>query len=405
MPRYSYTAKSFKGGMNSGAMEASDKHHLAVALRKQGYILISAEIEAQRKKKWNLDILGFIMGVPLKEKMFFTKNLQVMIGSGIPLPKAIDTLIYQTKNKRFRNALTGVKQRITKGESFSDALSKYPNVFSELFASMLKVGEESGTLDNVLKNLTIQMERQHELKSKILGALMYPTVIICAMLGIGALMLVVVVPQLAKTFAELNIELPVTTRFVIFLGTFLSQKWYLVILIVLGLFFLLKLILKTQLGKRIFDGLFLKLPVISPIIKKINSAYTTRTLGSLISSGVPIVRSLEITSKVLGNFYFKNAMKQAVKKVQKGGNLSDALKPYQNLYPFTVIQMIEVGEETGRTSDILSKLADFYEAEVTQTTQNLSSIIEPILMLLIGAAVGFFAISMIQPMYSMIGSM
>ena len=405
MPQYSYTAKSFSGEMKSGAMEVLDKHSLAVALRKQGYILISADLEAKRKNKWSSDILGSIIGVSLKEKMFFTKNLQVMIGAGIPLPRAVETLIEQTKSKRFKNALTEVKKDITKGESFSGALSKHPNIFSELFVSMIKVGEEAGTLGDVLKNLALQMERDHELKSKILGAMMYPAVIISAMLGIGALMLVVVVPQLSKTFVELSIELPATTRFVIFLGNFLAQKWYLVILIALFLFFLLKAVRKTILGKRIFDGLFLKLPVISPIIKKINAAYTTRTLGSLISSGVPIVRSLEIVSQVLGNIYFKEAISQAAEKVRKGGSLSAALKPYENIYPLTVIQMVEVGEETGQTSDVLSKLADFYEAEVTQTTENLSSIIEPILMLLIGAAVGFFAISMIQPMYSMVGSM
>ncbi|MCK4781787.1 type II secretion system F family protein [Candidatus Parcubacteria bacterium] len=405
MPQYSYTAKSFRGEMKSGTMEAPDKHNLAIALRRQGYILISADSEAKKKDSWTSDIMGSIFGVSLKDKMFFTKNLQVMIGAGIPLPRAVDTLIYQTKSKRFKNSLAEVKEDITKGESFSDSLSKHPGIFSELFVSMIKVGEEAGTMDNVLENLALQMEREHELKSKILGAMMYPAVIVSAMLGIGALMLVVVVPQLSKTFVELNIELPATTRFVIALGNFLSQKWYLVILIVLFLFFLLRAVRKTTPGKRIFDGLFLKLPVISPIIKKINSAYTTRTLGSLISSGVPIVRSLEIVSQVLGNIYFKEAISQAAEKVRKGGKLSDALKPYENIYPFTVIQMIEVGEETGQTSDILSKLADFYEAEVTQTTENLSSIIEPLLMLLIGAAVGFFAISMIQPMYSMVGSM
>jgi len=405
MPLYSYTAKSFKGEMKSGVMEAPDKRSLAVILRRQGYVLISAEPEGRSVKKgWSIDILGFIRGVPLKEKMFFTRNLQVMIGAGIPLPKAIDTLIYQTKSKKFKNTLIKIEEDITKGESFSNALSAHPDIFPELFVNMIKVGEEAGTLEKVLGNLAVQMEREHELKSRILGALMYPAVIICAMLGIGALMLIVVVPRLTETFMELNIELPVTTRFVIFLGNFLSKNWYLIILIALALVIFLRMALKTKFGKKIFDSFLLKLPIISPIIKKINSAYTTRTLGSLIDSGVPIVRSLEIVSHVVGNFYFQKAMKQAAEKVQKGGNLSEALRPFADIYPFTVIQMIEVGEETGRMAEILTKLADFYEAEVAQTTENLSSIIEPILMLLIGGAVGFFAISMIQPMYSMMGA-
>ncbi len=405
MPQYFYTAKSFKGEMKSGNLESSDKHNLAILLKEQGYVLISAEIEKTGKKIWEIDILGIIKGVSLKEKMFFTRNLQVMISSGISLPKAIETLTCQSKSKRFKAALIEIRESVTKGESFSDCLFKYPNIFSELFVNMVKVGEEAGTLDDVLKNLTLQMEKEHQLKSKILGALMYPSVIVCAMVGIGALMLIIVVPNLAATFDDMNMELPITTRFVIFLGTFLAQKWYLAIIIFIVLILFLRNIFKTRKGKKFFDGLFLRLPVISSIIKQINSASTTRTLGSLISSGVPIVRSLEIVSDVLGNIYFKEAIIDATNKVRKGGSLSETLKRYDNLYPLTVIQMIEVGEETGQTSDILARLADFYEEEVAQVTQNLSSIIEPILMLLIGGAVGFFAISMIQPMYSMMGAM
>ncbi len=308
MPRYSYTARSFKGEMKSGELESPDERRLAAALRAEGYILISAELKEKRKKIWNFNILGRIKGVSLKDKMFFTKNLRVMISSEIPLPRSIDALIYQTKNKKFKSALADIKENVIRGESFSDSLSMYPDIFSELFVSMIKVGEESGTLDNVLKNLTNQMEREYELRSKILGALMYPMVIVCAMMGIGILMLVMVVPNLAKTFKDLGIDLPITTQFVIFLGTFLAERWYVVILMAVCLFFLLRMVLRSKSGKRVFDGLFLRLPIISSIIKEINSAYTARTLGSLISSGVPIVRALEIVSNVLGNIYFKEAI-------------------------------------------------------------------------------------------------
>jgi type IV pilus assembly protein PilC len=213
-----------------------------------------------------------------------------------------------------------------------------------------------------------------------------------------------VVPKLAATFEELGTELPPTTRFVIGLGTFLAQKWFLVVLIIGILVFFLRLSLKTKNGKKILDGLVLKLPAVSALVKKTNSASTSRTLSSLIASGVPLLRSLEIISGTLGNFYFHQAITDSIDKVRKGQKLSEALSLYQNLYPPLVIQMLEVGEETGETAEILGKLSDFFEDEVTNTTKNLSAVIEPVMMLLVGGAVGFFAISMIQPMYSMLGA-
>lgn len=405
MPKYFYTAKSFKGEARSGVLEVKDKKELSRILHQQDLVLISASLEEEKIKKGKLEIsLPIFRGVSLTEKMMFARNLQVMIAAGISLPRSLTILATQTKNKNFQKALLDILEEVTQGKSFSGSLRKYPQIFPELFVSMIKVGEEAGTLEEVLKNLTYQMEREHDLRSKITGAMMYPAVIICAMIGIGVLMLIMVVPKLAETFEELEIELPITTRFVIGIGTFLAEKWFLLPVIILVLFLFLRTISRTKTGKRLFDKLILKLPIISSIVKKTNSAQTVRTLSSLITSGIPIVQALEIVSGSLGNFYFKEAMTKAKEEVKKGGKLSEALKPYQNLYPLLVIQMIEVGEETGQTSDILRKLADFFEEEVTLATKNLSSLIEPLLMLLIGGAVGFFAISMIQPMYSMLGA-
>jgi type IV pilus assembly protein PilC len=404
LPSYFYTAKSFKGEIKTGILEAEDKKDLSKILHQEGYVLIKADIEFEEKKK-KLEIsLPFFRGVSLTEKMMFTRNLQVMISAGVALPRSLSILLEQTRNIKFRKALAEILEGITKGESFSGSLNKYPDIFPELFASMIKVGEESGTLEDVLKNLTFQMEREHDLRSKIKGAMIYPAVIICAMAGIGTLMLIMVIPKLAETFKELEIDLPATTRFVIALGEFLATKWYLLLIIIFILFFLFQRIFKTRAGKRVFDKIALKTPIISPIVRQTNSAQTLRTLSSLITSGVPIVQSLKIVSGALGNIYFQEAIAEAKEKVQKGEKLSEALKPYQNIYPPMVIQMVEIGEETGQTSEVLAKLANFYEEEVTNATKNLSSVIEPVLMLLIGGAVGFFAISMIQPMYSMLGA-
>jgi len=403
MPKYFYTAKSFSGEGRTGILEAKDEFQVARILRQEGYILISAHLEEGEKKGLQFS-LPFFGGVSLTEKMMFTRNLRIMIAAGISLPRALETLTLQSKNKKFRKTLIDIAEKITKGENFSDALASHPDVFSELFVSMVKVGEEAGTLEDVLNVLTTQMEREHELRSRVTGAMIYPAVIISAMIGIGVLMLIVVIPKLAQTFQELNIELPPTTRFVIALGTFLATKWFLVLLIILFLAIFLRVILNTKAGKNVIDLFLLKMPIISPIIRKTNSASTVRTLSSLITSGVPIVRSLEIISRAVDNVYFQRTLAEASEKVRKGSKLSEALRPYQDIYSSTVIQMLEVGEETGETSTILAKLADFYEEEVANATKNLSSVIEPILMLLIGAAFGFFDVSLIQPIYGMLGA-
>ena len=405
MPKYFFIAKSQKGESLTGIREAKDKRELVKILRQEDYFLISATLKKEKIKKSILEIdTSVIFGVPLKEKLFFTRNLQIMIASGLALPRALLILSSQCKSKKFEKTLLEIKEEISKGKSLSESLVKYPAIFSELFQGMVKVGEETGQLEGILKILTRQMEREHDLKTKIKGAMVYPAVIICAMLGIGALMLITVVPQLAETFKELGIELPMTTKLIIGLSSFLVEKWYIFVLFLIFIVFLFWHGIKTEKGRRIMDALILKMPIISSIVKKTNSAYTVRTLSSLISSGVPLVRALEITANALSNVFYKTALNEASQLVKKGEKLSSVLRPYYDIYPLTISQMIEVGEETGETSKILVKLADFFEEEVTNATKNLATVIEPVLMIIIGIAVGFFAISMLQPMYGMLGA-
>lgn len=403
MPNFSYNAKSLSGEPHSGVLEAKNEREVANILRQQGYILISLRpAEAAIQKRKFIIPLPFFKKVSLTEKVFFTRNLKVMIAAGVPLPRALKLLAEQGKNKKFKKALSDIAEEIIKGKNFSESLGMYPDIFSELFVSMVKVGEEGGTLEEVLDSLTHQMEREYELKSKIRGAMIYPLVIVCAMLIIGVVMLILVVPKLAQTFSDLGISLPITTKIIIGFAGFLAKFWYLLPVVIIALAFLIKIISGTKSGKLVIDTLILRIPLISPLIKKTNSAYTVRTLSSLISSGVPIVRALEIVSGTLTNIHYKKVILEAADRVKKGAKLAEVLKKHENIYPALVIQMIEIGEETGETSNILKKLADFYEEEVTNAARNLSSVIEPILMIFIGAAVGFFAISMIQPMYGMI---
>jgi len=383
---------------------AEDKRGLARALRKEDYILVSATSEEETKKKLSFDVLSKIRGISLKEKLMFTRNLKVMIGAGTPLPRALNTLSSQANSAKLKKILEEIADRITKGERFSQTLASYPEVFSELYVSMIEVGEETGELERILDNLAFQMKRSHELRAEVKGAMIYPAVIISAMIGIGILMLVMVVPKLAETFEELNIELPASTRFVIGIGNFLSDNSLIGLLIIILLVVLIKIALSTESGQKVKDTVSLKIPIISSVVTKTNSAATARTLSILIDSGVPMVKSLNILSNSLSNFYFQEAMDSAAKEVKRGRRISEALTPYENIYPALVIEMLKVGEETGETTEVLQKLADFFEEEVTRTTKNLTSVIEPVLMIIIGAAVGFFAISMIRPMYSMLGS-
>ena len=402
MPKYSYIAKTLQGERRSGDLEAKDEHQLARILRREGSILISAKSEERLKEEKKFTVSIPLLGwVSLTEKIMFSRNLRVMIAAGVPLPRALKILADQSKNKKFRKIILNVREEIIKGKSFSDALGKYSNVFSELFTSMVRVGEETGTLEEVLKVVYSQMEKEYQIRSKIKGAMIYPLVIVFAMVCIGVLMLIMVVPKLSQVFTELGVELPTTTKLVIAIGLFLEKFWFTLPLGIALIIVLLRVILKTKIGKLVFDSFVLKIPVVSSIIKKTNSAHTVRTLSSLITAGVPIVRSLEIVSGSLGNVHYKRAILEAAEKVKEGGKLAEVLKGHENIYPSLVIQMIEVGEETGETANILEKLAEFFEEEVTNATKNLSAVIEPILMLIVGAVVGFFAISMIQPIYSM----
>ena len=408
MPTYLYTAKTKKGGNKAGTLEAINKHELAAILRRQGLVLISAETTAQEEKAGRFDLKDFlqIIGrISLVVKMVLSRHLSIMIKAGLSLNQALRALAEQTKNPKLKKIIGQVEEDLRRGQPFSDCLAKEPKVFNELFVSMVRVGETSGNLDKVLKLLAEQMRKDHELISRVRGAMMYPAVVITAMIGIGILMMIMVVPKLTEVFTEFDMELPLSTQIIIGLSDFLKNHLLLGFIILIGLIVLLRFGLKNKKVKRVLHKIYLHLPILGNLVQKVNSARFARTLSSLVDSGVAIVNALKIVAGTLGNIHFKEALINSSEQVQKGKELSRALSSYKNLYPPMVVQMIQVGEQTGSLSDILKNLAGFYEEEIDNTTKNLSSIIEPIIMIVIGAAVGFFAISMIQPMYSMMGGL
>jgi len=410
MPTYSYRAKNLNGEEETGYLEAKDPSHLARILRQKGYYLMSVEGEGvkEEKKRFNighLNILERFRGVSLSEKLFFTKNLGVMIKTGVPLPRAFEILSNLAKSKKFKEALKKISERITKGESLSESLSYFPDIFPPLYQETLKVGEETGKLEDSLDVLAQQIEREHGLRSKLVTAMVYPIVVLVMAFLIGILMFIFAIPKLKTAFEELGVSLPFTTKLILSFGDFLSKKWPTAILIVFVLSVVISLVTRGGKGGKFKSKLVLKIPFVSKISKQMNSTLTLRTLSSVLSAGVPIVRALEVTSGALKNFYFKNSLETAAEVVEKGKKLSEALEPYKEIYLPMVLEMIKIGEETGETPQVLGKLADFYEEELAATLQKLSSFIEPLLIILIGGVVGFFAISMMQPLFSIMGGM
>jgi len=403
MPTYFYIAKSFDGGTKAGILNAENEYQLAQDLKKEGMILVRSDIQKEKTKtSFNFPIP--FSGISLTEKIMMTRNLGIMFSTGLSLVKGFDILAIQARNKKMKTVLSDIKEKINKGSNLSDALSTYPNIFSELFVNMIKVGEESGTLDEIFKILSLQLQKEHELKSKIKNAMTYPIIIFMVMIIVGIVMVTFVLPNLKVFFTTLNVDIPIYTRIFLYLGDYFSRRWYFLILAPFVFFLFIYSMLKTKQGKQALDTFLLKMPIISNIVKKNNSAFLIRSLSSLITSGIPLTRSLEISSKTINNHYFKEALIEANKKVKKGEKLSNALRSYQNIFPVGVIEMIEVGEETGKTSDILKKLADFYEQEAVNAIEKLTIILEPMLIIIIGLAVGLFAFSIIEPIYSSLNS-
>lgn len=297
--------------------------------------------------------------------------------------------------------ISQVSSDVRRGETLHAALAKFPRVFPKLFVAMVRAGEEGGDLSSSLSVTSDQMERMYELKKKIRGALIYPCIILIAIFGIGILMMIEVVPTLAQTFNEMHATLPASTQIVIGISDFLVQYTVVAIGGIVGGVVLIYFLAHTPLGKRGLDFFFVHLPLIGTMVREVNAARTARTLASLLSSGVDVITSLEIASEVVQNSYFQAVIKDASVAVGAGQPLSAAFMRREDLYPAFVGEMMAVGEETGQVAEMLKRLAVFYEEEVDRKTKDMSTIIEPFLMLFIGGAVGFFAVSMITPIYQL----
>lgn len=399
---FTYKAKSKNEEIFEGTMDSDDRFAVARELIKQGNMPINISGKEKNKNKINFSIAfeKFFGRVKLSEKIIFTRNMSGMLKAGLALSRSLSVLEKQTTNQLFKGILGTLRTEIDRGESFSSALSKFPKVFSGIFISMVRSGEESGNLAGSLSEIGINLEKSNSLTKKVKGALIYPAVIMCVMVLIGILMMIFVVPTLSKTFTELNVELPPSTKLILGIGNAFSSHPLLLFLVMSIIISGIVFILKSKFMQPILDKVIIKLPVIGVLAKELNTARTARSMASLINSGVPIIHAIEITEEVVQNVYYKRVLASAKTDIEKGAPFSAVFRKNTDLYPIMAGEMMQVGEETGKLSDMLLEVASFYEDEIENKTKNLSTIIEPMLMVFIGGAVGFFAVSMISPMYS-----
>ncbi|MCX6713764.1 MAG: type II secretion system F family protein [Candidatus Vogelbacteria bacterium] len=400
-----YRAKKLNGEEVTGTHESTDRFALTRELKEKDltvFFVSEKPLGAGQRKILSLSWLGFLFKhISLKEKIIFVKNLGVMIGSGLSLTRTLSVLERQTGSSYLRKIISDLNDKINGGQNLSTAFANYPNVFSEILVAMTAVGEETGKLPETLKTVSEQLTKNYELRRKVSGALIYPAIVIIAIVVIGILMMVYLIPSLTNTFKEMKVDLPFTTKMMIWGSDFFVNNLYLIL--ASGGIFIVALVLffRTKTGLIILDRLILTLPFFGHVTRWFNSAVILRNVSSLINSGVSMTKTIEITERVTQNHYYKQVMKEALIKVQKGASLSSVFNDHANLFPVFAIELTAVGEETGRLPEMLLQGAIFYEEEVEQVTKNISSVIEPILMIVIGIAVGFFAVSMLGPMYSL----
>jgi type IV pilus assembly protein PilC len=398
--KFRVTLKTAEGSEVKRVVEATSRFGVYSELEKEGATVLSVEEGAGlAMPKWTQFTIG--TGVKMDEKITFTKNLAAMISAGLTLSRALSVIERQSTNKALKRIVIDLEDRVKKGDAFNSALAEHRNVFSELFIAMTKAGEESGTLAESLAVVARQMDKANTLQKKVKGAMIYPSIILSAVVVIGILMLMYVVPTLSSTFKELGVELPATTQAIVSASDFMAANVVLVFVLLIGFFAGLMLFLRSKVGGKIVLFISLRLPIIGELVQETMSARAARALSSLLSSGVEMLSALSITGEVVGDNVFGKVVAEAAERVRKGEALSAAFTDHPKLYPVFVADMIAVGEETGKVADMLGQVASYYETDVEDRTKDLSTIIEPVLMLFIGTVVGIFAMSMISPIYSL----
>lgn len=399
MPTFIYTAKDAKGLTQKGSIDASSAKKVAELLAQN--LLIPISIDEKKVRKTPFDT--FFQRVSGRVLAGFTRQFATMVSAGLPITQALQTLAAQTDNQTLRRVLDQVVADIEGGAPLSVSLSKHPNLFSSVYINLVRVGEASGKLDQVLINLAEAVERSYEFRARVKSAMIYPFMIVIVMIAVFGFLFIFVVPKLKEVYESFNATLPFQTRLVIAISDLMVQRGWLFLLMVGGAYYGIHVFKKTPKGRIFFATLALKLPVLGTLRKNIEVTEFTRTLGLLVQSGVPILQSLEIATESVTNAVYKDGILAATKQVERGVSLSVALSTTTK-FPPMLIQMVNVGEQTGKLDDVLSKLSAFLQKETDSLVQNLSTALEPIILVSLGAMVGFLVMSIILPIYNLTSS-
>lgn len=399
--RLRYKAVSKEGAVVRGLVEAKDNAEAVGYLRNKGLVPITVSSDSSGSEL--LKFLPFVNKVGSADLILFTRQLSSMLDSGLTLIKSLEILKEQVTNKMMLDIISSIISDIEEGKNLSFAISKYPDVFTQVYISIVKSAESSGLLDKALSRLADNLEKQAKLRSTIRAALTYPAIIVLLMGAVVFIMMTVVIPQLVGLYKSLNIELPLPTLIVITISNFLVVFWpFLLAGSVIG-FFLFQRWNKTEAGMLIVDNFKLKLPIFGNLSKKIILTEFSRTLSLLIGSGTLVVDSLEQTSNTLGNVHYKNAVQEVAKKVENGVTIGDAIS-YSPLFPGLLIQLVKIGEQTGKLDETLMKASEYFENETDQIVKTMTTALEPLIMVTLGAGVAFLMVSIITPIYSLISS-
>jgi len=400
MPVFRYTGKTRAGAAQKGEVEANDRN-AAVAVLRQKQIMVTTI--RPRPKEIEFKIPGLGGGIKEKDIVVFTRQLATMIDAGLPLVQCLEILSRQALNKTFATTIGRIKTDVESGDTFADALRKHPRVFDEFFSNMVEAGEAGGILDTILSRLAVYLEKARALKSRVKSAMVYPAAIVSIAILVIVFLMIYVIPVFAEMFDSFGGTLPAPTRLIMNLSYFTRTYILYAVPDVIAAIYCYKRFYRTEKGKRLMDSLFLKAPVFGPLIQKVAVAKFTRTLGTLVSSGVPIIDGLQITARTAGNKVVEAAVLAIISSVKEGQTIADPLGR-QNIFPPMVVQMIEVGESSGALDTMLNKIADFYDEEVDAAVTALTSLMEPALMVFLGVTIGFVVVAMYLPIFKIAGA-
>src|SRR6056297_50091 len=390
MPNFNYTALDDRGKKISGSYNTSSISDVIEMLKSKKYIPV--KINEKKSKSVDISFLDVFSKVKIKDLAVFCRQFQVMLNAGVTIVSSLDILQAQTDKKVFKTIIQDLFEKVQKGATFSEALKSHKDVFPEIMISMVEAGEVSGNLDVIMERLSTHFEKEFKIENKVKGAMIYPIILVIAVVAVVTFLLIFVMPMFVGMFTGAGVELPMLTQVLLNISDFLRTRWYVVIGVIAGVFLLYKRLMKEESNRIRRDKFKLKVPIIKDVQVKVASSRFTRTLSTLLGSGVELMKSIEIVSRVTGNAHISSILTQVKEDLRKGGTLSEPLRRY-GIFPPMIPAMVNIGEESGAIEEVLDKTADFYDEEVDTAIQKLTTMVEPVMLVLMGFLVGFIVIA------------